>query len=195
MDSKALKELENYLKGKNLYSNNCIFICDDANNVLETFLRDLNNKKTALILLDPFGMQVKWTSIEKMRGKRVDLWILIPSGVIINRFLDKKGELKYIDNLKYFYGASEKEIKEYFYKNVKERHLFGEEERLLKVSDSIERIAQLYIEKLRTIFNFVIDEPLKLINSKNVTIFHFVFASNNPTACKIANQIIERKQK
>ena len=37
--------------------------------------------------------------------------------------------------------------------------------------------------------------PLKLYNTKNVPIYHFVFASNNPTALKIAKQIIEKKNK
>jgi len=43
---------------------------------------------------------------------------------------------------------------------------------------------------LKEIFKHVTSRPLILKNSKNVPIFHFVFASNNQTALKIASQII-----
>ena len=45
--------------------------------------RDKNMK--ALALLDPFGMQINWEVIESLSGPNIDLWILIPSGVIVNR--------------------------------------------------------------------------------------------------------------
>lgn len=35
------------------------------------------------------------------------------------------------------------------------------------------------------------EKPLTLENSKNVTIFHFIFASNNKNAVKIAKDIIK----
>jgi len=56
--------------------------------------------------------------------------------------------------------------------------------------NSINRIARLYISKLKTIFEEVSDEPLVLLNSKNVPIYHFAFASSNATAKKIAADII-----
>ena len=38
------------------------------------------------------------------------------------------------------------------------------------------------------------EKPLILKNSKNVPIYHFIFASNNNTGLKIANDIIEKRQ-
>ena len=58
----------------------------------------------------------------------------------------------------------------------------------------IDKIAEVYSEKLKQIFNFVSDKPLKLFNTKNVPIYHFVFASNNKTAHKIAKQILAYRQ-
>lgn len=51
------------------------------------------------LMLDPFGMQVDWASIQQLKGTRTDLWILIPTGVIVNRLLDRKCELTHIDKL------------------------------------------------------------------------------------------------
>ena len=73
--------------------------------------------------------------------------------------------------------------------------LFGTETIIVKTNDSINKIAEVYSEKLKQIFKFVSDEPLKLFNTKNVPIYHFVFASNNQTASKIAKQIIEKNRK
>lgn len=158
---------------------------------LSNALRDKQKKLAALILLDPFGMQINWDSIESLKETRSDIWILIPTGVIVNRLLDKSCTLKHIDKLQSFFGLSEKEIVEYFYKRKTQKTLFGETEIIRKVSDPIEKIAALYIKRLKLIWPHVTEKALRLENSKRVPIFHFVFASNNLTAVKIAKQIIK----
>jgi hypothetical protein len=40
-------------------------------------------------------MQINWESIASLKDTRTDIWILIPTGVIVNRLLDKSGELKH----------------------------------------------------------------------------------------------------
>lgn len=175
--------------------NNCYFITKDVNEALREFSNYLDKQKVALIFLDPFGMQLNWDSIELLKGKRVDLWILLPSGVIINRFLDREGKLQFSHKLQSFFGMNESEIREKFYKTEKEENLFGEKERIIKLNDSISKIAEVYIYKLNKIFKQVTQRPLKLLNSRKVPIYHFIFASNNPAAKKIASQIIESKKR
>jgi three-Cys-motif partner protein len=153
-----------------------------------------NRQYKALVLLDPFGMQVEWDSIQKMKGANIDLWILIPTGVIVNRLLDRKGTLSHIDKLTSFYGMDEEAIRNYFYKKRIEQSLFGENTIIEKVKEPIKKIAELYIQQLRNIFEYVTPEPLVLYNSRNTPIFHFAFASNNETAKNIAAQIIKKKQ-
>ncbi len=143
------------------------------------------------MLLDPFGMQIDWESIASLKETRSDVWILIPTGVIVNRLLDKKAELKNIKKLESFFGLGESEIKAYFYKKERQQTLFGETEIVRKVEEPIEKIAQLYIERLNTIWKYVTNKPKVLYNKRNVPIFHFVFASNNQNAEKIAGQIIK----
>ena len=168
----------------------------DANKQVEMLAQAMHNDKclTALVLLDPFGMQVDWRSIELLRGTRTDLWILIPTGVIVNRLLDRKCELTHIEKLSSFFGKDEEFLKEFFYKKKKVDTLFGETEIVEKVKKPIEKIAELYIDQLKTIFDYVTEKPLVLYNTRNTPIFHFACASNNATAISIASQIIKKKQ-
>ena len=173
-----------------------VFRCSDANNQIKIMANALrhNTKLRALVLLDPFGMQVNWDSISSLAETHTDLWILIPTGVIVNRLLDRRGELAHIETLCSFFGLPEEEIINYFNKKTVEQTLFGEEEKITKMSQPIKRIAALYIRQLSSIFTNVTEEPLVMCNTRNVPIYHFAFASNNETAKKIASQIITKKR-
>ena len=168
------------------------FRCGDANEYLKKLAEIIKNdaKYRSLTMIDPFGMQVNWKSIEQLKGTKTDLWILIPSGVIINRLLYQSGNLPHIEKLVSFFGLPEVEIKEYFYKKHTSKGLFDMEDELQKIPEPNKKIAELYIQQLQTIFDFVTHKPLVLQNSRNVPIYHFAFASNNATALKIANDII-----
>lgn len=194
-DKASINSLEKKLLEKSIVDDKCHFIYDDVNLQLEKLSKFINDKKAALVLLDPFGMQINWSSIEKLKDKRVDLWILIPSGVIINRFLDRKGKLIFSNKLQSYFGLTEEEIKKRFYKTETIDTLFGSSDVVVKTNDSVEKIAKLYTERLKIIWKYVSDEPLKLFNTKNVPIYHFVFAANKETALKIAKDIIEKKNK
>jgi three-Cys-motif partner protein len=193
IDEDAINKLKNNLKNKSLLRDNCYFINKDVNIVLKKLSMRLNKSILTLIFLDPFGMNIDWETIEHLKEKKIDLWILIPSGVIINRLLDREGKLIYIDKLKKFFGLNEKEIKEEFYKNEKIETLFGEKEEIYKIENAIDKIASIYYKQLKKVFDYVTEKPLCLKNTKNVTIYNFIFASNNKTALKIATEIIKKK--
>lgn len=158
---------------------------------LATAMKTHPNKYASLILLDPFGMQINWESIAALKYTRSDVWILVPTGVIVNRLLDKAGKLTHLDKLQSFFGLNEEEIRSRFYKKENKQTLFGEQEVVEKVSRPIELIAEIYIDRLKTIWKEVTEKPLVLKNSMNTLIFHFVFASNNKKAVKIAKDIIK----
>lgn len=185
---------ERLLETTNKYVQNQLnFRANDANQEIVKLANALhqNSKYKSLVLLDPFGMQIKWQTIELLKDTGTDLWILIPTGVIVNRLLDRKGKLKSIEKLTSFFGMSEDIIRNSFYKSAKANTLFGEEEIIQKIEEPIKKIAELYIDKLKNCFKFVTEHSLVLYNSKNVPIYHFAFASNNENAKKIAGQIIK----
>lgn len=178
-----------------IYHLNNVEYKEEANEQLHYIAEKLrrNRRFRALVLLDPFGMQIDWSSIQLFQGLNIDLFILIPTGVIVNRLLDKKGNLTHIDKLTKFFGLPETEIRSYFYRKTTQMTLFGEETTIEKAQDPINKIAALYISKLKNLFKYVVDKPLVLRNSKNVPIYHFAFAAQNKTARKIAEDIIGKE--
>lgn len=150
----------------------------------------------SLALLDPFGMSIEWSTLEAIAGKSLDLWILLPSGVIINRLLEKDGSLKNHEKLERFFGMNQNDIKDWFYNQKEETDIFGDSYKWYEKKDNpIQLIADLYIERLGELFPFVTSQPLVMRNRNNVPIYHFVCASFNQTAVKIAQQIITKRQK
>lgn len=189
----SIKKLESKLTSLEISKDKKLrFLDGDANKWILKLSVTLKTKKySALIFLDPFGMQIDWNSIQSLKGTRSDIWILIPTGVIVNRLLDKKGELKFLNKLQSFFGLNEEQIRKEFYETKVENTLFGETEITRKVLQPIERISHLYLKRLSTIYDHTISKPLRLDNNHGLPIFHFVFASNNKNAVKIANQIIK----
>lgn len=192
----SLQKLKTRLQAKLDLSNKTLaFRPGDANvriQELATAMKQNPNKYAALVFLDPFGMQIEWDAIQSLAGTRSDVWILVPTGVIVNRLLDRAGQLVYTNKLERFFGMPLSEIKAHFYKTETRQTLFGEEEVISKVAQPIGKIAELYALRLKRIWNFVTEEPLRLNNRNGVPIFHLVFASNNGTALKIAKQIIQK---
>ena len=173
----------------------------DANEVVCRFagyLRE-NSSRKALVFLDPFGMQIDWSTIQALSINGVDLWILIPTGVIINRLLEKRVNLDkgliHSKKLSSFFGMPDDEIFNFFYETTHTSTLFEEDvTEVTKTTDSIKKIADLYVKKLQGCFKYVTETPLVLYNNHNVPIFHLAFASMNSTATKIAQQIINQKR-
>lgn len=169
---------------------------NDCNDEILKLAEALKTKKlAALLFIDPFGMQVDWNSIASLEGTRSDIWILIPTGVTVNRLLPKSGEVSNPKKLERFFGLSYEELFNFFYTHKTEDTLFGKVESVEKLENPIDKIVALYKNQLQTIWNYVTDPPLILKNSRNVAIFHLLFASNNKTAFNIASQIIGKKQK
>jgi three-Cys-motif partner protein len=193
-NNESLNKLEKKLSElKEAENKKLIFRPGDCNEQLLKLAGSLKSKQyAALVFLDPFGMQINWDSIKELKGTRSDVWILVPTGVIVNRLLDKKGEITHIKKLESFFGLTEQQIRDEFYIKSNHQNLFGEQVELIqKVMNPIEKITKVYIKQLKTIWDHVTEVPLVLKNSKEVPIFHFIFASNNKTAIRIASEIIK----
>lgn len=198
-DEQSLQALSKKLK--ELYPDKASCMAFKSGDANEKILELVNYAKVhpkcaALVLLDPFGMQLNWETIRALRDiKHIDLWILVPSGVIINRLLTRNGKILCPERMEKSFGMSIDEIQKFFYQQVTEPSLFGEIVRQQKRDNTINRIAQLYLDLLGKEFSYVISQPLVLTNSTNCPIFHFVFASHNQTGVKIASEIVIKKNR
>lgn len=168
--------------------------CNEKIKSMSNFLSSSKgrNYKT-LAYIDPCGMQLNWSSLETMQKLSIDAWILVPTGMGVNRLLKNDSNISdaWVTKLEVFLGMSRDDILKYFYKETVTYTLFGEETATRKEEKAIEKSAQLYKERLSGLFKFV-SEPYVLKNKSNSVMFHFFMVSNNRAAVKIANDIIKK---
>ncbi len=171
-------------------------INQDANTYLMDWCQRMGPLERAVIFLDPYGMQVEWQLIEQIaRTQKVDLWLLFPLGVAVNRLLTKSGPppTGWSSALTRLFGSET--WLDAFYPSRKVLTLFGEQRETSREAD-FEKIGQFFVQRLKTVFAEVAENPLPLRNSKNNPIYLLCFASGNPkgakTAVKIAQEILRR---
>ena len=166
----------------------------DANTYLKNLCRKSWKTHRALVFLDPYGMQVEWTTIESIANTQaIDLWILFPLGTV-NRLLKRNGEIRpsLRARLDSFFG--EPDWYDVFYQLAKQISLFNEEQ-WQKTGNIFVTIEQYFINRLQGTFEGVATNPLPLRNSKNVPLYLLCFAAGNrkgaPIAVKIAQEILK----
>lgn len=173
-------------------------VSEDCNTKLLTMAEFLKKNKNYRVLafVDPYGMSVNWSSIKVLKGLGIDLWILVPTGMGVNRLLKKDFNISeaWLLKLENFLGLPREEIINFFYKQRSINTLFGAETMMEKERDAIEKAGELYRKRLNEVFKFV-SESFRMKNSTGTIMYHFMMASNNPAALKIANDIIKPKYK
>ncbi|MCT3788232.1 three-Cys-motif partner protein TcmP [Elizabethkingia anophelis] len=168
--------------------------CNEKIESLSKFLSTKSGKKfKALAYIDPYGMQLNWKSLETLEKHSVDVWILVPTGMGVNRLLKKDGNISdaWLSRLETFLGMKKESILPYFYQEKIIYTLFGEETKISKEDNAIEKSAQLYEDRLKSLFKFV-SKPYILKNKMNSIMFHLFMASNNKHAVKIADDITKK---
>lgn len=167
----------------------------DANTEIRTLCNRSWDAHRAVLFLDPYGMQVEWRTIEAIAATRaIDLWILFPLGIGVNRLLTKSGDIldSWRRRLDILLGTES--WYDEFYKVEKTPTLFGtDEEHVVKATT--ETIGRYFVERLKSLFPGVVEEPGVLRNSSNCPLYLFCFAAGNergaPIALRIANHLLK----
>lgn len=156
----------------------------------------------AVVFLDPYGMQVDWTTIESLaRTQAVDLWILFPLGQAVNRLLTRKKipTGAHAERLTRLFGTEA--WKDAFYAAAEDRtdqqtifDALGERDETATKQANFRVIGDFFVERLKTVFPGVAENPLPLLNSRNVPLYLLCFAAANPrgarTAIKISRNVL-----
>lgn len=167
----------------------------DAN----TEIRDLCKKDwrshRAVLFLDPYGMQVEWRTIEAIaETKAIDLWVLFPLGIGVNRLLTKSGEIPESWRKRLNLLLGNETWYDEFYLVERRRTLFGEADHVVKATTQI--IGRYFNERLNSVFPAVAEEPRVLRNSANCPLYLLCFAVGNengaPIALRIANHLLTK---
>jgi len=175
---------------------------DDANLALEKLCAGEWRSRRAVLFLDPYGVQVKWTTIEAIaRTKAIDLWVLFPLGGV-NRMLTRDGEIPpdWRTKLNDLLGTTDWDAAIYLPETrpaiASLFDLEPEESSDRLVKQRVQVLADYFLARLRTVFPYVAKDPAILYNSKRSPLFMFCFAAAHPgnggkIALRIADHILK----
>lgn len=161
----------------------------DANAEIQELCRKDWRSQRAVLFVDPYGMQVDWQTIEAIAGtKAIDLWLLFPLGIGVNRLLTRSGDIPepWRRRLNLLLGT-DAWYDEFYHVEITRTLFGGAEERIIKATT--ETIGRYFNDRLRTIFAGVADEPKVLRNSANCPLYLLCFAVGNPKGAPIALRI------
>jgi three-Cys-motif partner protein len=161
----------------------------DANERIRALCAKDWSAHRAVLFLDPYGMQVEWKTIEAIAStKAIDLWLLFPLGIGVNRLLTKSGEIpqSWRQRLDMLLGTTE--WYDEFYRVESTPTLFdGEQEHIVKAT--MATIAQYFNRRLAGVFAGVADEPGILRDNGNHPLYLLCFAVANERGKDIALRI------
>jgi three-Cys-motif partner protein len=164
-------------------SRNVEIINADANDAIAELCETTSWPGTrGVVFLDPYGLQVTWdTLVAIARTEALDVWILFPSGMGLNRLLTKSGDIRpeWQETLDRSLGT--KEWRSAFYRSEEDDDLFdGPRSKTVKDANPM-KLEKFYLDRLRTIFPTVMSKCVRLTNSKDQTMYLLCFASANPS--------------
>ena len=151
---------------------------------------DMNwRSERAIVFLDPFGMQVKWSTICAIaETKAMEIYLNFPVGTTIQRLLPRSGRISPERRaiLTEYFGTSEWE--EVVYEEVPD--LF-EDTTTAKVERSGRKLAKWYQRRLKAKFGHVAG-PQLVTNTKGGHLYYLIFAGPHPLGAKIFRHIHEK---
>jgi three-Cys-motif partner protein len=157
---------------------------DDANHAIAALCKTTDWRNTrGVVFLDPYGLQVTWdTLVAIAQTKALDVWVLFPSGMGLNRLLTKSGDIpqEWQEALDRSLGT--KEWRTAFYRSEEAADLFeGPHSKTVKDADAM-KLEKFYLNQLRKIFPTVMSNCIRLTNSKDQTMYLLCFACANPSS-------------
>lgn len=167
----------------------------EANQYLCSLQEDWR-KWRGVLFLDPFATQVEWSTLEEIAAlKALDTWILFPVSAIV-RMLPKPKRpddisAQWAQRLTSVFGD---EGWRELYRVAPQGNLFGNVEH--ERDPGVHGLLEIYKTKLAGLFgDRFLDRSRPLKNSKNSTLFEFMFCVGNPAgigpAKRIARHILE----
>lgn len=165
----------------------------DANAEIQQLCSGNWRSHRAVLFLDPYGLQVDWATVEAVAGtEAIDLWLLFPLGIGVNRLLTQSGDIPedWRRRLNRLLGTDEWYSEFYNVESTLNLSLFGtDQEQVVKAR--MEDIGQYFIDRLGKIFAGVAREPGVLRNSRNNPLYLLCFAVGNERGKEVALGIAE----
>ncbi len=180
-------------------SSRIVLVNGDSNEYLRKFCQEeipRSQGVRGVVFLDPYGMQVEWETMEALaRTQVLDVWLLFPLGVAVNRMLSRNGNIQGSWKRALTRVFGDDEWLTAFYEEDPQQRIANDlqsRRRIVELRD----IARYYHGKLESIFPAVAQNPLALENSSGNPLYMLFFACANPSpranglALKIAENIL-----
>jgi three-Cys-motif partner protein len=166
---------------------------EDANAALQELLARKVDWRAhrAVVFLDPFGMQVPWSTIETLaRTKAIEVIINFPLGMAIQRLLKRSGEIPegWQISLDTFFGSP------HWRKLAYEENtgLFGPVK--AKVNDAGIQLLEWYRKRLRAAFGHV-STPYLIKNTRGNPLYYLIWAGPHRKGLEGADYILSKGEK
>jgi three-Cys-motif partner protein len=191
-DAQRISEL-NRLKGEYVSTHAITIQEGEANAALQAWLAsDIDwQHHRAVAFLDPFGMQVPWSTIEALaRTRAIEIIINFPLGMAIQRLLTKSGDIPqgWQMSLDTFFGSKDWHALAYESKT----DLFGP--KISKVSDSGTKLLEWYRGRLCEIFGNVSTARL-IKNTRGNPLYYLIWAGPHKKGLAGAEHILSKGER
>ena len=164
----------------------------DANAVLQAWLASGVDWKhhRAVVFLDPYGMQVPWSTIELLASTKAIEAIINFPGMAVQRLLTKSGDIpeRWQMLLDAFFGSPDWRQLAY----EKSSDLFGP--MVTKVSGAEIKLLQWYRRRLRTIFGHVSTARL-IKNTRGNPLYYLIWAGPHKKGLDGAEHILSKGER
>ena len=147
-----------------------------------------------LTVLDPFGMDIEWSTIEQISETRaIEIFMNFPVMALNRTVLPNDPNAlteAQIERMNRFWGSSE--WRGDIYEQVPT--LFGPPVEMKICRTTGQRLGRLFKKRLEEVFPCV-TAPLVMTNSKNAPLYCLIFAGHNLTGAKIVQEIFQRYER
>lgn len=167
----------------------------NANDVLGRLPRGPWPRMRAVLFLDPYGLNVTWSTMETIaRTRSMDVWLLFPHALGVNRMLPRNPQDltdAWRRKLNVTFGTQD--WYDHFYSLSPQLSLLQGDPRELEEVKRVgpAGVGAYYLQRLRTIFpaHGIVTEPLELGNTRGSPLFLLYFAASNPRGARLAAKI------
>ena len=163
----------------------------DCNNYLIGFLernRDKWERWRGIVFLDPFGMQVPWSTLAKLaQTEAIEVLINFPVATAVQRLLKRSGQFseREREKLDNYFGTDQWFNPLY----EKKQALFGG--RVFKVGPSGDLLVKWYRERLKGLFKYV-TAAREVQSTTGRPLYYLIFAGPNRTGARIASDVLKQ---
>lgn len=169
----------------------------DVNHLLPATVVALKSHERAVIFADPYGMQLRWSTIEAIaRIPRCDFWLLVPTGMGLMRLATRdpaRRTTAWGNRIDEFLG--EPNWRTRWYESTGQSNFFDDSVEVKRTA-TINQMTEDFRRRLTDAFPCVADNVLHLKDGNRV-LFTLMFACSNPSpkaqgiAKGIANHLLK----